>query len=96
MDMDYRQGHVSGTVTWTPPDDEAPISGYRIFLSNQQGAAGDHVPTNGYQVSVGTNQFEIPAYVIRSSQDYLQVYSENDKGMQDVPTELAIMDRSGS
>lgn len=95
-DTDYRQGYVAGKVTWTPPNDEAPISSYRIFLSDQQGVGGVRVPADGYQVLVGTTEFLLPAYTLRTAQDYLQVYAENDKGMQALPTELAIVDRSGS
>jgi hypothetical protein len=96
IDSDYREGYVAGNVTWTPPDDEAPISSYRLFLSNQQGVGGEKVPSDGYTIPVGTNYFTLPAHALRSSQDYVQVYTANDKGMQDVPAELAILDTIGA
>lgn len=95
-DTDFRLGYVAGNVTWTPPDDEAPILSYRLFLSNQQGAGGELVPADGYNIAVGTNHFALPAYAIRGTQDYIQVFAANDKGMQDVPSELAIMDITGA
>lgn len=95
-DTDYAQGQVAGYVTWTPPDDEAPISSYKIFLTDRQGFGGVGLPAGGYQVPVGTNQFLLPTYVIRNTTDYIQVYATNDKGMQQFPTELAILDGTGS
>jgi len=88
---EYTEGQVTGTVSWTPPDDEAPISSYRIFLSDQQGVGGTLVPADGYVVPVGTNRFVLPLYTVRNSPDYVQVYSENDKGMQQLPAELAVV-----
>jgi len=91
-DMDYTQGQVAGNITWTPPDDEAPISSYRIYLSNQQGLGGVALPSGGYEVPVGTNLFELPTYVIRGDPDYVQVFAINDKGMQASPAEIPIVD----
>jgi len=98
-DVDVRQGWVQGTVTWTPPDDEAPIIYYKVFLSDQPGVGGIVTPASGYAVPVGVNQFVLPANVLFNAAEagdpnYLQVYAVNDKGMQAVPTELAIEDRT--
>jgi hypothetical protein len=96
-DLDTMQGLVAGHITWTPPDDEAPISSYRIFLSDQPGNGGHVMPQSGYSVPVGTNSFALPFYPLQNAPetgkaDYIQVYTVNDKGMQALPTELAIVD----
>lgn len=93
-DIDFRQGRVAGTISWTPPGDEAPILSYKIFLSNQQGVGGALMPANGYEVLVGTNQFQLPEYELRNDPDYIQVFAANDKGMQAIPAEVPIVDRT--
>lgn len=92
-DTDNRQGHVAGNITWTPPDDEAPISSYRIYLRNEPGLGGVALPPNGYEVPVGTNQFELVEYALRGDSDYVQVFAVNERGMQDLPAEMPIVDR---
>lgn len=93
-DTDRSQGKVSGTITWTAPDDEAPISSYKIFLSSQQEPGGDALPPGGYEVPVGFNQFQLPTHTMRTNPEYVQVYAVNDKGMQAFPAVLPIDDRS--
>lgn len=95
-DTDFAQGQAAGSISWTPPDDEAPILSYKIFLTNRPGVGGVNVPAEGYEVPVGTHQFLLPTYVIRNTTDYVQVYAANDKGLQQTPAELAILDRTGS
>jgi len=77
------EDQLAGTVTWSPPDDEAPISSYSVFVGCAQ-IGCTMSPQKLGEVVVGTHSLQF-ALARTNLMQNIQVYAQNDKGMQASP-----------
>ncbi|CAJ1433721.1 unnamed protein product, partial [Effrenium voratum] len=88
-DQDLDDYHLGGPVSWAPPIDTDVLEGYVVYLAGS--SLGDERQLLG-NVTVGSNEFLVPADTALANHSHLLVYTRSDFGEASVPAAVPILD----
>ncbi|CAE7214156.1 GIP [Symbiodinium sp. CCMP2592] len=92
-DEDLDQGEVAGTLTWTAPEVTQTVTGYRIYLSEDQGGTSKSLVG---QQAEGTDYFAVPVNTPLQSFAFLLIHSLSATTEQRTPVAVAVVDSYSS